>query len=117
MLHFFAGIGVGAVGLRAGLLAENGELARRWRLWLGWALLFYVAILLLVYVKHHGIDLDRPPAGFQTSYALAFALFSAAMVFAVPAVLFSRSGCNTPSTIIHRQPSSSLRLYSSARCR
>ena len=92
--YFFAGIGVGAVGLRAGLLAENGELARRWRLWLGWALLFYVAILLLVYVKHHGIDLDRPPAGFQTSYALAFALFSAAMVFAVPAVLlrFAKSG-------------------------
>jgi surface polysaccharide O-acyltransferase-like enzyme len=92
--YFFAGIGVGAVGLRAGLLAENGELARRWLLWLGWALLFYAAILVLVYVKHHWIDLDRPPPVFQISYGLALALFSAAMVFAVPAILlrFAKSG-------------------------
>ena len=92
--YFFAGIGVGAVGLRAGLLAEDGELAKRWSLWLGWALLFYAAILFLVYVKHHWIDLDRPPPVFQISYGLAFALFSAAMVFAVPAILlrFAKSG-------------------------
>lgn len=92
--YFFAGIGVGAVGLRAGLLAEDGELARRWLLWLGWALLFYVAILVLVYVKHNWIDLDRPPPVFHISYGLAFALFSAAMVFAVPAILlrFAKSG-------------------------
>ena len=92
--YFFAGIGVGAVSLRAGLLAEDGELAKRWSLWLGWALLFYAAILFLVYVKHHWIDLDRPPPVFQISYGLAFALFSAAMVFAVPAILlrFAKSG-------------------------
>jgi hypothetical protein len=92
--YFFAGIGVGAVGLRAGLLAEDGELARRWLLWLGWALLFYAAILVLVYVKHNWTDLDRPPPVFQISYGLAFAMFSAAMVFAVPAILlrFAKSG-------------------------
>jgi surface polysaccharide O-acyltransferase-like enzyme len=92
--YFFAGIGVGAVGLRAGLLAEDGELARRWLLWLGWALLFYAAILVLVYVKHNWTDLDRPPPVFQISYGLAFAMFSAAMVFAVPAILlrFVKSG-------------------------
>jgi hypothetical protein len=28
--YFFAGISVGAISLRSGLLAENGELARRW---------------------------------------------------------------------------------------
>lgn len=92
--YFFAGIGVGAVSLRAGLLAEDGELAKRWSLWLGWALLFYAAILFLVYVKHNWIDIDRPPPVFQISYGLAFALFSAAMVFAVPAILlrFVKSG-------------------------
>lgn len=92
--YFFAGIGVGAAGLRAGLLTEDGELARRWLFWLGWALLFYAAILALVYVKHNWIDLDRPPAVFEISYSLAFALFSAAMVFAVPAILlrFAKSG-------------------------
>ncbi len=92
--YFFAGVGVGAVGLRAGLLAEDGELAKRWSLWLGWALLFYAAILALVYVKHHWIDLDSPPPVFHISYGLAFALFSGAMVFAVPAILlrFAKSG-------------------------
>ncbi len=92
--YFFAGVGVGAVGLRAGLLAENGEMAKRWSLWLGWALLFYAAILALVYVKHHWIDLDSPPPVLHISYGLAFALFSGAMVFAVPAILlrFAKSG-------------------------
>lgn len=92
--YFFAGVGVGAAGLRTGLLAEDGELARRWLLWLGWALLFYAAILALVYVKHNWIDLDRPPPVFEISYGIAFALFSAAMAFAVPAILlrFAKSG-------------------------
>ena len=39
--YFFTGVGVGAVNLRAGLLAEDSELARRWPVWLGLALLFY----------------------------------------------------------------------------
>ena len=92
--YFFAGIGVGAVGLHAGLLSENGELARRWLLWLGWALLFFAAILFLIYVKRHWIDLDMPPPVFQISYGLAFAMFSATMVFAVLAILlrFAKSG-------------------------
>src|SRR6202795_2297704 len=42
-VYFFVGVCVGAVNLRAGLLAENGELARRWPLWLVFALAFYVA--------------------------------------------------------------------------
>ena len=92
--YFLAGIGVGAVGLRAGLLAENGELARRWPLWLGWALLFYAAILVLVYAKHNWMDADGLPPVWQVGYGLAFALFSGAMVFAVPAILlrFAKSG-------------------------
>ena len=92
--YFLAGIGVGAVGLRAGLLAENGELARRWPLWLGWALLFFAAILVLVYAKHNWMDADGLPPVWQVGYGLAFALFSGAMVFAVPAILlrFAKSG-------------------------
>ena len=43
--YFFAGVGVGAVDLRAGLLAENGEVAKRWPVWLAFALVFYGAIL------------------------------------------------------------------------
>ena len=37
-VFFFAGAGLGAVGIDRGLLAVNGPLARRWALWLGGAL-------------------------------------------------------------------------------
>ncbi len=46
--YFFTGVGIGAVSLRAGLLAESGELAKRWPVWLGFAAVFYAAILILV---------------------------------------------------------------------
>ena len=84
--YFFAGIGVGAISLKAGLLAQNSELASRWKMWLGFALLFYGAILLLVYAHHNWIaDFNSPPRSWRTEYGLAFAMFSAAMTFAVPA--------------------------------
>jgi surface polysaccharide O-acyltransferase-like enzyme len=84
--YFFAGVGVGAMDLRAGLLAQNSELASRWRIWLAFALLFYGAILLLVYAHHNWIaDFNSPPRAWRTEYGLAFAMFSAAMTFAVPA--------------------------------
>src|SRR6185369_1510473 len=51
--YFFAGVGGGAVGLKLGLLAENGEHARRWPVWLALASAFYVAILVLVYAHHN----------------------------------------------------------------
>jgi hypothetical protein len=58
---FFVGVGVGAVELRARLLAENGELARRWLIWLAFAFVFYAAILVLVYAHHNWVaDFDSP---------------------------------------------------------
>ena len=84
--YFLVGVGVGAVDLRAGLLAQNSELASRWKVWLGFALLFYGAILLLVYAHHNWIaNFNSPPPSWRTGYGLAFALFSAAMTFAVAA--------------------------------
>ena len=38
-VYFFAGIGVGTAGLDVGLIAAEGALARRWKLWLGVALM------------------------------------------------------------------------------
>ena len=90
--YFFAGVGVGAVSLRVGLLAESGELAKRWRVWLGFAVLFYAAILILVYAHHNWMDLDSPPLVWKIAYGLAFALFSAAMAFTVPAILLRFAG-------------------------
>src|SRR6267378_1968846 len=85
--YFFAGVGVGAVNLKAGLLAENGELPKRWPVWLGFALVFYVAILVVVYAHHNWVaDFASPPLSWKTSYGLAFATYSAAMAFTVSAV-------------------------------
>jgi surface polysaccharide O-acyltransferase-like enzyme len=62
-------------------------LAKRWPLWLGVAAAFYALILGLVYVHHNWIaDFDSPPRWWSVGYALAFAIFSGAMCFAVPAV-------------------------------
>jgi peptidoglycan/LPS O-acetylase OafA/YrhL len=92
--YFFIGVGVGAASLRSGVLAENGALVMRWRVWLAFALAFYGAILLLVYVHHNGLaDFNSPPFWWRTAYGLAFAMFSAAMTFTVPAIFlrFARS--------------------------
>jgi peptidoglycan/LPS O-acetylase OafA/YrhL len=84
--YFLAGFVVGAAGLRQGVLDEGGAIARRWRTWLAVALAGYAAILLLVYIHHSGtIDLRAPPLWWHTAYGVAFALFSAAMTFTVPA--------------------------------
>ena len=85
--YFFTGVGVGAVSLRAGLFAETRELARRWPLWLALALVCYAAILFLVYVHHNWVaSFDSPPLQWRVGYGLAFAMFSAAMTFTVPAI-------------------------------
>jgi surface polysaccharide O-acyltransferase-like enzyme len=92
--YFLVGVGAGAAGLSAGVLAENGALAKRWMVWLGCAMACYGAILLLVYTHHNWlVDFNSPPLWWHTAYGLAFAMFSAAMTFTVPAVFlrFHRS--------------------------
>jgi peptidoglycan/LPS O-acetylase OafA/YrhL len=91
LAYFFAGTAVGAMNLRGGLLAANGELAKRWPVWLAFALVFYLAILVLVYAHHNWVaDFDSPPLLWKVSYGLAFATYSAAMAFMVSA-FFLRS--------------------------
>jgi hypothetical protein len=93
--YFFAGVGVGAASLTAGLLAANGELARRWPAWLAFAFAFYVAILILVYAHHNWVtDFDSPPLIWKVGYGVAFASYSAAMAFTVLAIFirFAESG-------------------------
>jgi peptidoglycan/LPS O-acetylase OafA/YrhL len=85
--YFFTGVGVGAVSLRTGLLAENGEVVKRWAVWLAFALVFYGAILALVYIHHNWVaDFNSPPLSWSIGYGLAFALFSGAMAFAEPSI-------------------------------
>jgi len=85
--YFLAGVVVGAAGLNGGLLAEKGAIAKRWHTWLVFALVFYAAIIALVYVHHTGlIALRTPPLWWQVTYGLAFALFCASMTFTLPAL-------------------------------
>jgi surface polysaccharide O-acyltransferase-like enzyme len=103
--YFLSGVGVGAMSLRAGLLAENGELARRWPVWLAFALVFYVAILVLVYAHHNWVtDFDSPPLAWKVGYGLAFATYSAAMAFTVSAI-FLRFAKSSWSLLDGLQPS------------
>jgi surface polysaccharide O-acyltransferase-like enzyme len=82
--YFFTGVGIGVISLRASVLAESGEIAKRWPVWLVLAGLFYGAILLLVYAHHNWIaNFDSPPLWWKTAYGVAFAMFSAAMAFTV----------------------------------
>jgi surface polysaccharide O-acyltransferase-like enzyme len=84
--YFFVGVGIGVVSLRSGVLADTGAVTRRWPVWLALALLFYGAILLLVYTHHNWIaDFASPPLSWKAAYGIAFALFSAAMAFTVTA--------------------------------
>jgi hypothetical protein len=92
--YFSAGVGVGEVSLRTGILAENGMLVKRWTVWFAIAIASYGAILLMVYTHHSGlVDFNSPPLWWHAAYGLAFAMFSAAMTFTVPAVFlrFERS--------------------------
>lgn len=83
--YFFVGVGIGAMDLRSGIFAENGELAARWKIWLTVALVFYVGILTLVYIKHNLLpDPNVQPQWWRVAYGLAFALFSGGMAFAEP---------------------------------
>ena len=84
--YFLAGVGIGVVSLRSGILAESGEIAKRCAVWLVLAALFYGALLLLVYAHHNWIaNFASPALWWRTAYGVAFAAFSAAMAFTVPA--------------------------------
>lgn len=82
--YFFAGVGIGVISLKTGILSENGAIVKRWALWLAIAVLFYGAILLLVYAHHNWIANFRlPPLWWRAAYGTVFAMFSAAMAFTV----------------------------------
>jgi surface polysaccharide O-acyltransferase-like enzyme len=82
--YFFTGVGIGVIGLRAGILAENGEVAKRWATWLTIAILLFGLILLLVFAHHNWIEnAAAPPLWWRAAYGLAFAIFSAVMAFTV----------------------------------
>jgi peptidoglycan/LPS O-acetylase OafA/YrhL len=90
--YFFTGVGIGVISLRAGILAENGEVAKRWATWLAFAVLLFCLLLLLVFAHHNWIEnVAAPPLWWRAAYGAAFAVFSAAMAFTVLATSFRLS--------------------------
>ena len=86
-LYFFAGCGVGAASLDRGLLASDGEMSRRWPMWLGATLISYGCIVLLVYIKHAVLpDVTYQPPWWRVAYALAFVTYTASQTFNVLAL-------------------------------
>jgi hypothetical protein len=95
LLYFFAGVGVGAVPFGQGLLAGDGELARRWPVWLAITIATYGCIVALVFVRHDLLpDVDHRPPWWRAAYALAFVSYSAAQTFNILALFlrFSNDG-------------------------
>jgi hypothetical protein len=83
-IYFFAGLGVGAHGFERGLLAADGMLARRWRLWLAGAPAAFLLWIVPTALTMSGQDAILP--GLQTVADLGFVLSSATICFAVAAV-------------------------------
>src|SRR3954453_15701385 len=82
--YFFAGVGIGVISLRAGILAEDGEVAKRWATLLTFAVLLFGLLLLLVFAHHNWIENVASPAlWWRAAYGTAFAIFSAVMAFTV----------------------------------
>jgi peptidoglycan/LPS O-acetylase OafA/YrhL len=87
LLYFFAGVGVGAVSFDRGLLAGDGEMARRWPVWLAATIVTYGCIVALIYIKHGVLpDVNHQPLWWQVAYALAFVSYSAAQTFNILAL-------------------------------
>jgi len=78
--YFFAGVGIGACGIERGLLAHDGQLARRWAWWLvaaAIAFAFY-AIVSVILAKTLG---SQPSLGLRATAGVAFVLYCGAISF------------------------------------
>ncbi|RTL50909.1 MAG: acyltransferase [Bradyrhizobiaceae bacterium] len=93
--YFFIGAGVGLANMDRGLLANAGNLARRWGVWALTALATYLMIVALVYYRRAILpDPDVLPQWWEVAYAFALPLFSASIAFAILAwfIHFDRPG-------------------------
>ena len=82
-VFYFAGLGVGSIGLERGLLAADGRLAQRWRVWLAGALVSFVAWMGLTALAMS--YKASAPLGLQIVVDTSFALACAGGCFCVMA--------------------------------
>ncbi|NVN84595.1 MAG: acyltransferase [Rhodopseudomonas sp.] len=94
-VYFFVGAGIGAAGVDRSVLCIDGQMAKGWWGWALLALVPYGAMWGLIYVKREILDNpDILPQWYEACYGLAFAAFSAAIIFAILAFFlrFRRTG-------------------------
>lgn len=84
-LYFLVGIAVGAHGIERGLLAPEGALARRWKLWSNIASIPFVVFVALLIVLFSGLGAGKPPS--ETLIAAVNTAFAVSGVFTSLAVL------------------------------
>jgi hypothetical protein len=89
LMYFFAGVGIGAWGLGRGLLAPDGQLVRRWPIWLGASAgLFVLYLFCVVQLESQGSSPSllwlglRNMAYLLSGGATAFFLMAAFLRFA-----------------------------------
>jgi hypothetical protein len=82
-VYFFAGLGIGVNGIERGLLRSDGMLARRWALWLGLALVAFLAWMGVTALTMEGQSWQAP---LQPVSDILFAFSSAASCFALAAI-------------------------------
>lgn len=93
--YFFFGAGIGLARIGDGILAAGGHLTKHWPRWAALALIAYGLLAVLAYDRRVAMpNPDMLPLWSQIAYSLAFALFSAAMAFAILAwfIRFDRPG-------------------------
>lgn len=93
--YFFFGAGIGVRYLDCGLLATDGELAKRSSAWMIPALVPYCLMWVLIYIKREILgNPERLPDWYEATYGLFFAAFSVAIMFTILAYFlrFKQSG-------------------------
>ncbi len=93
--YFAFGIGIGAAHADRGVVGADGALPNQWRQWTAAAVIPYASLWLLIYVKREILgNPPQLPGWYEAAYGLAFATFSATMLFAVLAIFlrFNRDG-------------------------
>ena len=104
-VYFFAGVGIGAAGIDVGLVAADGALGRRWKLWLG------VAIAsLFLWMGVTALTMNGPaPVVIEIAAALCFVLACAGGCFFV--IASSLRFGTTPSSGLDSLSTNAYSLY------
>ena len=104
-VYFFAGVGIGAAGIDVGLVAADGALGRRWKLWLA------VAIAsLLLWMGVTALTMNGPaPVVIEIAAALCFVLACAGGCFFV--IASSLRFGTTPSSGLDSLSTNAYSLY------